>query len=416
VPIIEWLQSRTQSSGHLASSARLDQANSQPASIANPLITQQQSLGNQAVQRMLRSRMIQAKLRISEPGDQYEREADRVADAVMRMPDPGATRSAGVARKAQGIQVQRVCPECEEEIRRQPMEEEYESEEEDIVPDETGMPKRESEAASPTTSLVVPIHAPRGGGYPLELGARHFMEQRMGHDFSHVRVHTDTASIKSARKLKAHAYTVGRDIHFNEEQYNPGSFEGRKLLAHELTHVVQQTGQVETGRSSADLQVQPQRLERRRGTTPSAQPCPQGKQRRVVRDDCSPGPPLDTGNFIRHLEVSLNDQLVTASWGSQDRRQPATRSDTWPCSPNPDVTPTGRDSVGTKCSVNHTNRHRDGMAWFTGFMSQGLRIGFHNSQPVGQGVRSHGCVRVLCSVARTINQNTWSDVTTINVS
>lgn len=408
-------QNRARSS-YSANPARPDRADSRLASTQNPLIVRQQPLGNQAVQRMLRSRVFQAKLTISEPGDRCEREADRVADAVMRMPDPDSTRRAAVDRQAQGIQIQRVCPECEEEIRRQPMEEEYEPEEEDAVPDETGMPKRESEAASSTSSLAVPIHIPRGGSYPLEPGVRTFMEKRFGHDFSQVRVHTDTASIKSARKLKAHAYTVGRDIYFNRGQYDPASFEGRKLLAHELTHVVQQTGQFETGRSNAELQVQPQRRRRRGGTTPAADACPQGKQRRVVRDDCSPGPPLDNSNFIRHLEVSLNDQTVRASWGPRDRSQPATRTNTWPCSPNPNVTPTGPDRVGTKCSVNHTNRHRDGMAWFTGFRREALRIGFHNSQPVGPGIHSHGCVRVLCPVARTINQNSWSGVTTINVS
>jgi hypothetical protein len=80
------------------------------------------------------------------------------------------------------------------------------------------------------------------------------------------------------------------------------------------------------------------------------------------------------------------------------------------------VTPQGRDLVGIKCSVNHTNLKRDGMAWFTGFESQGYRIGFHNSQPVGPRHTSHGCVRVLCGPARIINQNSASGVTTINVA
>jgi hypothetical protein len=69
--------------------------------------------------------------------------------------------------------------------------------------------------------------------------------------------------------------------------------------------------------------------------------------------------------------------------------------------------------VGTKCTINHTNMQRDGMAWFTGLESQGLRIGFHDSQPVGAGFVSHGCIRVVCDVAALINHNTWSGVTTI---
>jgi hypothetical protein len=403
-------------SSQLADPALSNRVHSQLVVTEDPLMARQRSLGNQAVQRLLSSGVIRAKLKINEPGDRYEQEADRVADTVMRMSDPSTTKGAAVSEQARSTSVQRMCSDCEDEIQRQPIEEEYEPEEENIVPDETGMPKQESEAANSISCVAASIRVPRGGSRPLESGVRNFMETRIGHDFGQVRVHTDTASIESARRLKAHAYTVGRDIYFNEGKYAPASFDGRKLLAHELTHVVQQTRRSGTGGSSAELQVQPQRRERGGGTTPAAEACPQGKQRRVVRDDCSPRGPLDNNNFIRHLEVSLNDQLVTASWGPQDRRQAATRSSTWPCSPNPDVTPTGGDRVGTKCSVNHTNRHRDGMAWFTGFRSEGLRIGFHDSQRVGRGIHSHGCVRVLCPVAKTINQNTWSEVTTINVS
>jgi hypothetical protein len=71
--------------------------------------------------------------------------------------------------------------------------------------------------------------------------------------------------------------------------------------------------------------------------------------------------------------------------------------------------------VGLKCSINRMNMKRDGMAWFTGFASTGLRIGFHDSQRVGHGIFSHGCVRVAGGHAEIVNHNTWSGVTTINV-
>jgi hypothetical protein len=79
-------------------------------------------------------------------------------------------------------------------------------------------------------------------GEPLDTSAREFMEPRFGHDFSRVRVHTDANAAESARAVQALAYTVGRDVMFAAGQYAPNSPAGRKLLAHELTHVVQQGG------------------------------------------------------------------------------------------------------------------------------------------------------------------------------
>ncbi len=77
-------------------------------------------------------------------------------------------------------------------------------------------------------------------GQPLESSTRSFMEQRFGHDFSRVKVHTDTKAIESSAELNARAYTVGSDIVFGEGEYAPGTRNGRSLIAHELAHVVQQ--------------------------------------------------------------------------------------------------------------------------------------------------------------------------------
>ncbi len=82
----------------------------------------------------------------------------------------------------------------------------------------------------------------RSPGRPLDAATRAFMEPRFGHDFSHVRVHTDAQAAESARAVNALAYTVGRDVVFGAGQYMTGTGEGRQLLAHELTHVVQQGG------------------------------------------------------------------------------------------------------------------------------------------------------------------------------
>jgi hypothetical protein len=85
-----------------------------------------------------------------------------------------------------------------------------------------------------------------GGGQPLDAGVRTDMEARFGHDFGDVRVHHDARAQESARAVNAHAYTVGANIVFQRDRYNPSSSEGRLTLAHELTHVIQQrSGPVE---------------------------------------------------------------------------------------------------------------------------------------------------------------------------
>lgn len=94
----------------------------------------------------------------------------------------------------------------------------------------------------------------RSPGQPLDPGARVFFEPRFGHDFSRVRVHTDSAAAESARAVNAMAYTVGQDIVFGSVQYQPSTPDGRRLLAHELTHVVQQYAA--TG--AAHLLIQPE--------------------------------------------------------------------------------------------------------------------------------------------------------------
>ncbi len=84
-----------------------------------------------------------------------------------------------------------------------------------------------------------------GAGAPLDAGTRGFMESRFGHDFGRVRIHADANAAASARAVGAHAYTVGQDIAFDTGRYAPHSSEGRRLLAHELAHVVQQRGTVQ---------------------------------------------------------------------------------------------------------------------------------------------------------------------------
>lgn len=113
-------------------------------------------------------------------------------------------------------------------------------------------------AAAPAASSAVPAEVEdvvRSPGRPLDPQTRGFMEQRFGRDFAGVRVHTDAAAARSARSVHALAYTVGQHIAFDAGRFSPATHEGRCLLAHELTHVAQQTD-ARTGATRPSLQRQ----------------------------------------------------------------------------------------------------------------------------------------------------------------
>src|SRR5204863_9380471 len=93
----------------------------------------------------------------------------------------------------------------------------------------------EEQETSPVKDVV-----DSGGGKPLDRDTRGFMESRLGADFSDVRVHTDARASESAQSVQAHAYTLGSDVVFQSGKYAPQSDSGKRMLAHELTHVVQQ--------------------------------------------------------------------------------------------------------------------------------------------------------------------------------
>jgi len=154
---------------------------------------------------------IQTKLTVNQPGDRHEQVADSMADRVIRMCDAD-TRSRGKSddapARAQELTVSR---------------------------------HSQGDDGGGTAPPIVD-DALRSPGQALDTSTRSFMEPRFGHDFSQVRVHTDTMAAESARAVNAAAYTVGQDIVFGSGYYSPGAGDGQRLLAHELTHVVQQGG------------------------------------------------------------------------------------------------------------------------------------------------------------------------------
>jgi len=144
--------------------------------------------------------MIQTKLTINKPRDIYEQEADRVAEQVM------ATRA------HPGF------PDAPPRIQRY-----------------MGPPTGQADTARASVDRVLASH-----GTPLGPAIQQDMEQRFGHDFSRVRVHTDAQAEESTRALSARAFTIGRDVVFGSGHYAPGTVAGKRLIAHELTHVIQQ--------------------------------------------------------------------------------------------------------------------------------------------------------------------------------
>jgi hypothetical protein len=177
---------------------------------------------------------IQTKLAVSQAGDVYEQEADRVAEQVMRMAEPATTEGAAVDAQAQGSRIQRMCTECEEKLHRQPIEEEEE--------EETLQGKEESgRIPEVTPDVQAQVNAMWGDGQPLPEPTRGFFEPRFGHNFRNVRIHTDASAAELARAVRAKAFTFGQDIVFGAGEYTPETMVGQRLLAHELAHVTQQS-------------------------------------------------------------------------------------------------------------------------------------------------------------------------------
>ncbi|MFQ4136450.1 DUF4157 domain-containing protein [Nodosilinea sp. PGN35] len=262
---------------------------------AHPLLTLQRQIGNRAV-----TQMLQAKMTVGKPNDAYEHEADRIADTVMGMPAPVVQRQAQEEEPAQAKLLQRqpeeepaqakplagtITPliqrQGEEEepaqaklVQRQAEEEEpaqaklLQRQAEEEEPAQTKLLQRQAEGEEPaqakplqrqpedetaqakgsdatTVSPAVEssIQAMRGGGRPLPDETRSFYETRMGYDLSGVRIHADANANDVATHLNAQAFTLGQDVFFGAGRYEPQTNSGKWLLAHELTHTVQQSPQ-----------------------------------------------------------------------------------------------------------------------------------------------------------------------------
>jgi hypothetical protein len=182
---------------------------------------------------------VQTKLTVGEPNDVYEKEADATADKVVQR------LSAGDDKRPAPPAVQKKCADCEakDEKKEPPLQTKpiFDSK---ADPLEDGVRRKESSSATPavTPSVESGLRSSKGGGSPLPASTRKQMESGMGADFSGVRIHNDGNARQMSKDLNAQAFTHGKDIYFNSGKYDPSGAGGKHLLAHELTHVVQQGG------------------------------------------------------------------------------------------------------------------------------------------------------------------------------
>ena len=209
---------------------------------AQDILNLHQTIGNQAVQRLFESGFIQGKLTVGKPNDKYEQEADRVADEVMRMPEPQVQRQNEEDEEEEMIQAKPVGEQITPLVQRQVEPAEEEEAEPEKEEEETIQAKVEGQTPQVIPSLESKINALQGGGQSLSKETRNFFEPRFGTDFSNVKIHTDSNANQLARSINARAFTRGNDVVFGGGEYSPENSGGKRLLGHELAHVVQQTG------------------------------------------------------------------------------------------------------------------------------------------------------------------------------
>jgi hypothetical protein len=199
---------------------------------ANAVLNLQQTYGNRYVQRVMGK--VQAKLTVNPQDDQYEREADRVADAITK------ASASSVQRQVEPEEEEEEDEEIQTKMSRIQRQEEEEPEEEEEEEETIQTKAVGSQATEVSKDLEADINAARGGGQSLPDSVRSSLEPQLGRDFSQVHIHTDARADKLSQQLGAKAFTTGHDVFFREGAYQPGSDNGRGLIAHELTHVVQQ--------------------------------------------------------------------------------------------------------------------------------------------------------------------------------
>ena len=235
----------------------------------------QRDYGNRYVQRLVkhisrkRAEAVQAKLTVGPAGDKYEQEADQVAKQVMgTISSPGQEAAQRQSPEEEELQMKPLAQrqpmdEEEEMLQAKPVAQRQEEEEElQMMPQAQRQGEEEELQMKPMAQRQIPleggdvdreventIQQAKGGGQALPDNVRTPMEGAFGADFSGVRVHSDAQADALNSSMRARAFTTGKDIFIRSGEYKPGSSSGQELLAHELTHVVQQNGVADAKKS-----------------------------------------------------------------------------------------------------------------------------------------------------------------------
>jgi hypothetical protein len=260
-------KSKTRKSNRVFLARKNKRVKTKAVPAVDQIFSLQNTLGNQVVQRLSKSRELKAKLRIGKPGDKYEKEADKIADKVMRMPELSEClecKEIGeepIQGKLEPSLLQRQSEPEEEEEEISPFVQKQEEEKEEepiqakleplslqrqVEPEEEEKEPIQAKSNSSSTaevsaSVELNINSLKGGGQPLSERTREYFEPKFGYDFSGVRVHNDSKASEVASSINAKAFTSGRNVVFGAGEYSPETDSGKHLLAHELTHVIQQS-------------------------------------------------------------------------------------------------------------------------------------------------------------------------------
>jgi hypothetical protein len=320
-----------------------------------------------------KNKRLQTKLSIGASNDPLEQEADRVADQVL-------ATSAHPAVSGTTPRIQR----------------------------NTAQTSEEADTAPASVDRVL-----ASSGRPLDPALQQDMGNRFSYDFSRVRVHSGATAEQSARDVNANAYTVGHNIVFGAGQYSPGAQEGRRLLAHELTHVVQQGESHAPSSATQTLRAQPKKKTPAKKTKPKV-PMTCGRPSRKV-----------AGNEITQVNLDVGAHTLTIDW-KDPKKIPSGSAGTHNISPgtglcckdcNDDkvsqtsgslctpkggswpVSSTGCALSGHPTAKNPTYFQRGGIA---------IHSGNTSSPP-----RSHGCSRTSVQISELIHDNVVKDQTQI---
>ncbi len=273
-------------------------------------------IGNQAMLRRLSltTPHVQCKLQVGAVNDPLEAEADRVADQVMRMSDPELPAGNGPPA------LRRKCMACEEE--------------------EAKTVRTKPDGIGPVGGEAPPlVHQVLGSpGQPLDRTTRAFFESRFEADLSSIRIHTDKDAGRSAQAVGALAYAAGRDIVFAPGRYHPGTPEGQRLLAHELTHTMQQ-GAARLSRwadpevgNQARLREMPSTIRRQDDPQTAQGPAPAtpGTGSGQATPAAGSGQAVPTGGggnsaplIYGRLSLSINGPLGFSPWWLGSQQEPA---------------------------------------------------------------------------------------------